>query len=116
MKIGLRLEYTDNASNPTATVSMTQHQVRQALQLEHPQLSVLPRRLRAVMVEKNPWWRNCPGPYPKWDGPIGCKEDGGGCHRGQGLVGKMLIHRAVNNHDADGKRAVSDMKAKTRNN
>ena len=55
-----------------------------------------------AMVEKNPWWRNCDGPFPQWDGPTGCKEDGGGCHRGQGLVGKMLVHRAVNNHDADG--------------
>jgi hypothetical protein len=51
------------------------------------------------MVEKNPWWRNVSGPFPKWDGPIGCKEDGGGSHRGRGTVGKMLVHRAVNNQD-----------------
>lgn len=53
------------------------------------------------MVEKNPWWRNVSGPFPKWEGPIGCKEDGGGSHRGRGTVGKMLIHRAVNNHDRE---------------
>ena len=54
------------------------------------------------MVEKNPWWKNVQGPFPKWEGPIGCKEDGGGSHRGRGTVGKMLIHRAVNNHDKEG--------------
>jgi hypothetical protein len=53
------------------------------------------------MVEKNPWWKNVQGPFPKWEGPVGCKEDGGGSHRGRGTVGKMLIHRAVNNHDKD---------------
>ena len=51
------------------------------------------------MVERNPWWKNVSGPFPKWEGPIGCKEDGGGSHRGRGTVGKMLIHRATNNHD-----------------
>ncbi len=54
------------------------------------------------MVEKNPWWKNVQGPFPKWEGPIGCKEDGGGSHRGRGTVGKMLVHRAVNNHDKEG--------------
>ena len=54
------------------------------------------------MVEKNPWWKNVSGPFEVWNGPVGCKEDGGGCHRAQGLVGKMIIHRAVNNHDARG--------------
>lgn len=54
------------------------------------------------MVEKNPWWKNVQGPFGKWEGPIGCKEDGGGSHRGRGTVGKMLIHRAVNNHDKEG--------------
>ena len=54
------------------------------------------------MVERNPWWRNVAGPFPKWDGPIGCKEDGGGSHKGRGTVGKMLIHRAANNHDKEG--------------
>ena len=53
------------------------------------------------MVEKNPWWRNVSGPFPKWEGPIGCKEDGGGSHRGRGTVGKMLVHRAVNNQDKE---------------
>ena len=42
------------------------------------------------------------GPFPKWEGPVGCKEDGGGSHRGRGTVGKMLIHRAVNNRDKNG--------------
>lgn len=55
------------------------------------------------MVEKNPWWKNVSGPFPSWEGPIGCKEDGGGSHRGQGLVGKMNVHRAVNNQDKAGK-------------
>jgi len=55
-----------------------------------------------LMVEKNPWWKNVQGPFPKWEGPIGCKEDGGGSHRGRGTVGKMLVHRAVNNHDKEG--------------
>ena len=54
------------------------------------------------MVEKNPWWRNVSGPFPDWTGPVGVKEDGGGCHRARGLVGKMAIHRAVCNHDAAG--------------
>jgi hypothetical protein len=54
------------------------------------------------MVEKNPWWKNVSGPFPKWEGPVGCKEDGGGCHYGRGLVGKMIIHRAVHNKDKEG--------------
>ena len=63
------------------------------------------------MVERNPWWKNVTGPFPKWEGPIGCKEDGGGSHRGRGTVGKMLIHRAVNNHD---KERASPTHAKTK--
>ena len=59
-------------------------------------------RKRDTMVEKNPWWKNVDGPWETWNGPVGCKEDGGGCHRGQGLVGNMIIHRAVNNHDLKG--------------
>ncbi|EIE20067.1 ankyrin [Coccomyxa subellipsoidea C-169] len=51
------------------------------------------------MVEKNPWWKNVSGPFPKWEGPVGCKDDGGGCHYGRGKVGKMIIHRAVHNKD-----------------
>jgi len=54
------------------------------------------------MVEKNPWWKNVSGPFPSWQGPVGVKEDGGGCHRAKGWVGKMQIHRAVNNRDKDG--------------
>lgn len=54
------------------------------------------------MVEKNPWWKNVSGPFPKWEGPVGCKDDGGGCHYGRGKVGKMIIHRAVNNRNKEG--------------
>ena len=54
------------------------------------------------MVEKNPWWKNVNGPFPTWEGPIGVKEDGGGCHRATGWVGKMQLHRAVNNRDKEG--------------
>ena len=57
------------------------------------------------MVEKNPWWRNVSGPFPAWEGPIGCKADGGGCHYARGKVGKMLIHTATHNKDADGTRS-----------
>ena len=53
------------------------------------------------MVEKNPWWNNVQGPFPTWNGPVGVKQDGGGCHRGRGKVGNMLLHQAVNNHDRD---------------
>ena len=54
------------------------------------------------MVEKNPWWKNVSGPFPKWEGPVGCKDDGGGCHYGRGKVGNMIIHRAVNNRVKEG--------------
>ena len=33
---------------------------------------------------------------------MGCKEDGGGCHRASGWVGKTVVHRAVHNRDAAG--------------
>jgi hypothetical protein len=51
------------------------------------------------MVEKNPWWNNVSGPFPATYGCVGVKDDGGGSMKGQGLVGSMKIHRAVNNHD-----------------
>lgn len=54
------------------------------------------------MVEKNPWWRNVSGPFPKWEGPIGCKADGGGCHYARGKVGNKLVHTAVHNRDIAG--------------
>ena len=38
----------------------------------------------------------------QWRGPTGVKEDGGGCTRGRGRVGPMLIHRAACNRDKDG--------------
>ena len=53
-------------------------------------------------MEKNPWWKNVSGPFPKWEGPVGCKADGGGCHRARGKVGEMRIHRAVHNKDIAG--------------
>lgn len=55
------------------------------------------------MVEKNPWWKNVSGPFPTWEGPLGCKEDGGGCHYGRGKIGTMIVHRAVHNKDKEGK-------------
>ena len=57
---------------------------------------------RVFSMEKNPWWRNVSGPFPKWEGPVGCKADGGGCHRGRGKVGEMRVHRAVHNKDVAG--------------
>lgn len=68
----------------------------------HPSSIRQDARALIIMVEKNPWWKNVSGPFPDWKGPLGCKEDGGGCHRGQGLVGTMTMHRAVNNHDKEG--------------
>ena len=49
-------------------------------------------------MERDPWFseKNCTGPFPVWKGgaggetsppPLGCKADGGGCHRAQGKVG-----------------------------
>ncbi|KAK3244856.1 hypothetical protein CYMTET_45553 [Cymbomonas tetramitiformis] len=52
------------------------------------------------MVERNPWWNNVSGPFPEAYGCVGVKADGGGSMRGRGIVGKMVIHRAVNNRDA----------------
>lgn len=54
-------------------------------------------------MEKNPWYRNVQGPYLQWKGPVGIKEDGGGCTRAQGKVGNMVIHRAAFNRNKDGK-------------
>ncbi len=54
------------------------------------------------MVEKNPWWHNVSGPFLVWQGPVGVKEDGGGCTRGHGRVGNMIIHRAVCCKDPEG--------------
>eukprot|EP01026_Neomeris_dumetosa_P049207 TRINITY_DN42787_c0_g1_i1.p2 TRINITY_DN42787_c0_g1~~TRINITY_DN42787_c0_g1_i1.p2 ORF type:complete len:186 (+),score=37.28 TRINITY_DN42787_c0_g1_i1:42-599(+) len=53
-------------------------------------------------MEKNPWWKNVEGPFLEWKGCIGVKEDGGGCTRAQGKVGKMILHRAVCNRDKEG--------------
>ena len=53
-------------------------------------------------MERDPWWKNVTGPFPDWGCPVGCKEDGGGCHRASGWVGKMVVHRAVHNRDAAG--------------
>lgn len=53
------------------------------------------------MVEKNPWWTKVNGPFPEEYGCVGVKADGGGSMRGRGTVGKMNIHRAVNNKNMD---------------
>jgi hypothetical protein len=53
-------------------------------------------------MEKNPWYKNVEGPYLHWQGPVGIKEDGGGCTRGQGKVGNMVIHRATFNKNKEG--------------
>jgi hypothetical protein len=53
-------------------------------------------------MERNPWWQSLSGPFPVWKGPKGAKPDGGGNVRGQGRVGRMLIHRAVFRRDSDG--------------
>lgn len=53
-------------------------------------------------MEKNPWYKNVEGPFLQWKGPIGVKEDGGGCTRGQGRVGNMVIHRATFNKNKEG--------------
>eukprot|EP00887_Chlorella_sp_A99_P001605 scaffold8.g1605.t1 len=52
-------------------------------------------------MEKNPWYKNVEGPFLQWRGPVGIKEDGGGCTRGRGRVGKMIVHRAAFNRDRD---------------
>lgn len=53
-------------------------------------------------MEKDPWYKNVEGPFLQWKGPIGVKEDGGGCTRAQGRVGNMVIHRATFNKDKEG--------------
>ena len=52
-------------------------------------------------IDPDPWYKRIEGPFPHWQGPVGVKEDGGGSTRGRGTVGRMLVHRAVNNHDKD---------------
>ena len=53
-------------------------------------------------MEKEPWYTRVEGPFPEWQGPVGVKEDGGGSTYAQGKVGDMVIHRAVNNKNAEG--------------
>ena len=53
-------------------------------------------------TELEPWYKRVKGPFPDRYGSVGCKEDGGGCHRGQGKVGDMVIHRAVMRKDMEG--------------
>jgi len=81
-------------------------------------------------MERNPWWTQVEGPFPKFEagsqsmgsprtclitsfriasnhkpscldqqGPVGVKDDGGGCTRGCGRVGPMTAHRAACNQD-----------------
>lgn len=60
-------------------------------------------------MEKNPWYHNVNGPFIEWQGPKGIKADGGGCTRGHGRVGSMVIHRAVCNKSLNAiVRAVDD--------
>jgi len=56
-------------------------------------------------MERDPWWKHAPGPYPEWKGPVGCKPDGGGCHAGRGRVGPMTLHRACHNKNEHGRAA-----------
>ena len=56
-------------------------------------------------MEKDPWYSKLQGPFLEWEGPVGVKEDGGGCTRPRGKVGKMEVHRAVNNRNKDGTHA-----------
>lgn len=53
-------------------------------------------------MERDPWWKRVTGPFPSWEGPAGCKPDGGGCHVARGRVGPMTLHRAAHNQDAKG--------------
>lgn len=53
-------------------------------------------------MEKNPWYKNVEGPFLQWQGPVGIKADGGGCTRGRGLVGSMVLHRAAHSRDKEG--------------
>jgi hypothetical protein len=53
-------------------------------------------------MEKNPWYKNVEGPFLQWQGPVGVKADGGGCTRGRGRVGGMVVHRAACNRDLAG--------------
>ncbi len=57
---------------------------------------------RLETITNNPWWDNVDGPFRVWDGPVGCKADGGGCTRHHGLVGRMVVWRAVHNRDVEG--------------
>ncbi|KAI3434403.1 hypothetical protein D9Q98_002481 [Chlorella vulgaris] len=50
-------------------------------------------------MEKSPWVMNVKGPFLQWKGPVGIKEDGGGCTRGRGRVGPMVVHRAAASRD-----------------
>ena len=53
-------------------------------------------------MEKNPWYKNVDGPFLQWQGPVGIKEDGGGCTRARGRVGPMVVHRAAASRDYEG--------------
>jgi hypothetical protein len=56
-------------------------------------------------MEKSPWVMNVKGPFLQWKGPVGIKEDGGGCTRGRGRVGPMVVHRAAASRDKEGEPA-----------
>lgn len=63
-------------------------------------------QIKKNIMEKNPWYKNVQGPFLQWQGPVGIKEDGGGCTRGQGKVGGMAIHRAAFNRNKEGNKYV----------
>ena len=55
-----------------------------------------------------PGHRNVKGPFPESYGCVGVKNDGGGSMAGQGLVGPMRLHRAVNRRDMAALEAAID--------
>ena len=59
-------------------------------------------------------YKNVDGPFPDWEGPKGVKADGGGCTRGRGKVGGMVLHRAVNNKDVEGEGDLPPPEARVR--
>lgn len=63
-------------------------------------------------MEKDPWYSKLSGPFREWEGPVGIKDDGGGCTRPRGKVGKMEVHRAVNNRDKNGAQIPSLKRAR----
>lgn len=76
---------------------MVQERVRRVAPNRRPHAAPLRQPLSAAALALP-----LAGPYLQWRGPVGIKEDGGGCTRGQGLVGPMIIHRAAASRDKEG--------------